>query len=126
MNDWIFFENATYLVEKAFLVADDNTAVSLERTSIEVYTGAGGKKRLKGSGLIQNTLMVALLEESDDLDLILDLGGEFKYLMKTPKITSGKFFLPDVKSHLRFDPISPWTQISEAEFSRRVDALRLL
>jgi hypothetical protein len=126
VNDWISFENATYLVEKAFLVADDNTAVSLERTSIEVYTGQGGKKRLKGSGLIQNTLMVALLEESDDLDLILDLGGEFKYLMKAPKITSGKFFLPNVKSHLRFDPIAPWNQISGAEFEKRVDALKLL
>ena len=126
MNDWIPFENATYLVENAFLVADDNTAISLERTSIEVYTGKGGKKRLKGIGLVQNTLMVALLEKSDDLDLILDLGGEFKYLMKTPKITSGKFFLPDVKSHLRFDPIAPWKQISAAEFAKRVGALKLL
>ena len=87
MNDWIPFENATYLVEEAFLVANDDTAVSVERTSIEVYTGKGGKKRLKGSGLIQNALMVELLEESDDLDLILDLGGEFKYLMKAPKIS---------------------------------------
>lgn len=126
MNDWIPFENATYLVENAFLVADDNTAISLERTSIEVYTGKGGKKRLKGIGLVQNTLMVALLEKSDDLDLILDLGGEFKYLMKAPQITAGKFFLPNVKSHLRFDPIVPWNQIAAAEFAKRVDALKLL
>ncbi len=126
MNDWIPFENATYLAEKVFLVANDNTAVLLERTSIEVYTGKGGKKRLKGSGLIQNALMVALLEESDDLDLILDLGGEFKYLMKTPKITAGKFFLPNVKSHLGFNPIAPWKQISATEFAKRVDALKLL
>ncbi|MBW2238731.1 MAG: hypothetical protein JRF39_06785 [Deltaproteobacteria bacterium] len=126
MNDWIPFENATYLAEEAFLVASDNTAVSLERTSIEVYTGKAGKKRLKGSGLIQNTLMVALLEESDDLDLILDLGGEFKYLMKTPTITAGKFFLPNVKSHLQFHPIAPWKQISATEFAKRVDALKLL
>jgi len=126
VNDWISFENATYLVEKAFLVANDDTAVSVERTSIEVYTGKGGKKRLKGSGLIQNALMVELLEESDDLDLILDLGGEFKYSMKAPKITSGKFFLPNVKSHLRFDPIAPWNRISATEFAKRVDALKLL
>jgi len=112
VNDWIPFENATYLVEEAFLVANDDTAVSVERTSIEVYTGKGGKKRLKGSGLIQIALMVELLEESDDLDLILDLGGEFKYLMKAPKITSGKFFLPNVKSHLRFYPIALWNRLS--------------
>lgn len=70
--------------------------------------------------------MVALLEKSDDLDLILDLGGEFKYFMKAPQITAGKFFLPNVKSHLRFDPIVPWNQIAAAEFAKRVDALKLL
>ena len=74
MSDWIPFENAIYLVERAFLVADDNTAALLEKTSIEVYTGRNGKKRLKGSGLVQNMLLVELLEENDDLDLILDLG----------------------------------------------------
>ena len=62
MSDWIPFENATYLVEQAFLVADDNTAALLERTSIEVYTGRDGKKHLKGSGLVQNVLLVELFE----------------------------------------------------------------
>ena len=81
MGHWIPFENATYLVEQAFLVADDNTAALLEKTSIEVYTGRDGKKRLKGSSLVQNMLLVELLEENDDLDLILDLGKNFKYLM---------------------------------------------
>ena len=74
MSDWIPFENAIYLVEQAFLVANDNTAAFLEKTSIEVYTGRDGKKRLKGRGLVQNMLLVELLEENDDLDLILDLG----------------------------------------------------
>ena len=30
MSDWIPFENATYLVDQAFLVAEDNTAALLE------------------------------------------------------------------------------------------------
>ncbi|MCJ7540020.1 MAG: hypothetical protein MUO88_10205, partial [Desulfobacterales bacterium] len=118
MSDWITFENATYLVEQAFLVADDNTAALLEKTSIEVYTGRDGKKRLKGSGLVQNMLLVELLEENDDLDLILDLGENFKYLMKTPRITGGKVFSPNTKSFIQFDPIAPWKQISESEFTK--------
>ena len=126
MSDWIPFENATYLVEKAFLVANINTAASLERTSIEVYTGRGGKKKLTGGGLVQNTLLVELLEESDDLDLILDLGGEFKYRMKTPKLIAGKVFTPDVKSHLQFDPIAPWNQISASDFTRLMEGLKFL
>lgn len=126
MSDWIPFENATYLVEQAFLVADNNTATLLEKTSIEVYTGRDGKKRLKGSGLVQNMLLVELLEENDDLDLILDLGENFKYLMKKPNITAGKVFSPNVKSFLQFDPISPWEQISESEFTKLTDGFKLL
>lgn len=126
MSDWIPFENAIYLVERAFLVADDNTAALLEKTSIEVYTGRNGKKRLKGSGLVQNMLLVELLEENDDLDLILDLGENFKYLMKKPNITAGKVFTPNVKSHLQFDPVSPWEQISESEFAKLTNSFKLL
>jgi hypothetical protein len=126
MSDWIPFENAIYLVERAFLVADDNTAALLEKTSIEVYTGRNGKKRLKGSGLVQNMLLVELLEENDDLDLILDLGENFKYLMKKPNITAGKVFTPNVKSHLQFDPVSPWEQISESEFTKLTNNFKLL
>lgn len=126
MSDWIPFENAIYLVERAFLVADDNTAALLEKTSIEVYTGRNGKKRLKGSGLVQNMLLVELLEENDDLDLILDLGENYKYLMKKPNITAGKVFTPNVKSHLQFDPVSPWEQISESEFAKLTNSFKLL
>jgi hypothetical protein len=126
MSDWIPFENAIYLVERAFLVADDKTAALLEKTSIEVYTGRNGKKRLKGNGLVQNILLVELLEENDDLDLILDLGENFKYLMKKPNITAGKVFTPNVKSHLQFDPVSPWEQISESEFAKLTNSFKLL
>ena len=126
MSEWIPFENATYLVEQAFLVADDKTAALLEKTTIEVYTGRNGKKRLKGSGLVQNMLLVELLEENDDLDLILDLGENFKYLMKKPNITAGKVFSPNVKSFLKFDPTSPWELISESEFRKMTNGFNLL
>ena len=126
MSDLITFENATYLVEQAFLVADENRSALLEKTSIEVYTGRDGKKRLKGSGLVQNMLLVELLEENDDVDLILDLGENFKYLLKTPRITGGKVFSPNTKSFIQFDPISPWKQISELEFTKLTNGLKLL
>jgi hypothetical protein len=126
MSDWIPFENAIYLVDQAFLVADDNTAASLEKTSIEVYTGRDGKKRIKGSGLVKNILLVELLEDNDDLDLILDLGGNFKYIMKTPNISGGKVFSPNTKSFIQFDPIAPWNQITESEFTELTAGLKFL
>ena len=126
MGDWIPFENATYLVYQAFLVGSDNSAALLEKTSIEVYTGRDGKKHLKGSGLVQNMLLVELLEENDDVDLLLDLGESFKYLMKKPNITAGKVFSPNVKSFFQFDPVTPWEPISESEFTKLTARFNLL
>jgi hypothetical protein len=126
MKDWIPFENATYLVNQAFLVGGDNTAARLEKTSIEVYTGRDSKKHLKGSGLVQNMLLVELLEENDNLDLLLDLGENYKYLMKKPNITAGKVFTPNVKSFLQFDPVAPWEPISESEFTKLTAGFKLL
>lgn len=126
MSEWIPFEDATYLVNQAFLVGDDNTAALIEKTSIEIYTGRDGKKHLKGSGLVQNMLLVELLEENDNLDLLLDLGKNFKYLMKRPNITAGKVFSPNVKSFLHFDPTAPWKPISESEFTKLAAELKLL
>ena len=126
MSDWIPFEDATYTVEEAFVLAADKTSAVLEQTIITVYTGKGGKKRLSGTGLIRNILLVQLLEEHDDLDLILNLGGEYKYYMKTPDITAGKVFAPDIKSSLQFSPTTPWKQIPEPEFDALISQLKLL
>jgi hypothetical protein len=126
MSEWIPFEDAAYLVNQAFLVGDDNTAALLERTSIEVYTGRDSKKHIKGSGLVRNMLLVELLEENDNVDLLLDLGENFKYLMKKPNITAGKVFSPDIKSYIQFDPVSPWEPISESEFTKLTAGFKLL
>ncbi len=126
MEDWIPFENATYLAEQAFLVAEDNSAALLEQTIINVYTGSGGKRSFSGTGLIRNILLVELLEENDDLDLILDFGGEFKYRLKTPEISAGKVFSPNIKSSIQFSPTAPWHQIPVSEFDVLFKQLKFL
>ncbi len=126
MSDWISFEDAVYLVNQAFLVGEDNTAALLEKTSIEVYTGRNSKKHIKGSGLVQNILLVELLEENDNLDLLLDLGENHKYLMKNPNIRGGKVFSPNIKSYIQFDPVVPWEPVSESEFTKMTGEFKLL
>jgi len=126
MSNWIPFENASYLAEQAFLIAEDDTAVALEKTVIMVYTGKDSKQHLKGSGLVSNALMVELSEENDDLDLILDFGNEFKYRLPAPKITAGKVFAPDVKSTLQFVPTTPWQQIPESSFGELLSKIHFL
>ena len=127
MSDAVIpFEDATYLVEKAFILAADKTAAVLEKATITVYTGKGGKKRLSGSGRIHNILLVQLLEDHEDVDLILDLGGEFKYYLTSPDIGAGKVFSPDTQSSIQFSPTSPWRQMPEAEFDQLINQLKIL
>ena len=126
MPDWIPFEEGTYHVEQAYLLAAAGRALMLENPAIRISTGRSGRKNLQGFSRVRNTLVVELLEESDSLDILLDLGGEFTFLLETPDIQAGKVFTPEVKSTLRFSPVRPWKPLSRTEFNRRLQHLRLI
>ena len=125
-TDWIPFEDGLYRVEEAILIAATNAAILMERPYIEIFTGRTGKRWLKGGSLIQNYLMVELLDESDSLDIILNLNEEFKFILRQPEIQAGKVFAPDVKSSLKFMPAVPWEQLSIKEFEKICSQLTLL
>ena len=126
MNNWIPFAEGEYLVEQALLVTGEKSAVPVEDVIVEVYSDQRGQRYLRGRGRIRNILMVELLEESDDLDLLLDFGEEFKFLLKVPNLQTGKVFSPDVKAALQFTPKYPWNQIRQAEFENILSGLRIL
>lgn len=125
MADWIPFEDGRYRVDEAFLVAASNAAVVLEKPYIEIFTGRAGKRWLKGGSLVQNLLVVELLEESDSLDILLNLTDEFKFVMRKPEIQAGKVFAPDVKSSLKFMPTTPWEPVAPEEFRKMFSRLKL-
>jgi hypothetical protein len=126
MDNWIPFAEGEYLVDEALLVADNRHAVHVEDAIIEVYSGPRDQRHLKGRGRIRNILMIELLEDSDDLDMLLDFGDEYKYLLKVPSLQSGKVFSPDVKSILQFTPLTPWQQITQDAFNNLLSRLRIL
>lgn len=126
MENWIPFAEGEYIVDRAFIIAPDARAVAVDNAVIEIFATAGGQRYLKGSGRIQNILLVELLEDSDDLDLILDLGDDFQYRLKKPELQSGKFFAPDAKSSIQFRPSQPWEQITPAEFANLVMRVKFL
>ena len=126
MDNWIPFVEGEYLADMVLLLADNQKAVTVEDAIIEVYTGAGSRRFLKGRGRIRNTLMIELLEDSDDLDLLLDFGDEFKYLLKVPNLKSGKVFSPEVKSVIQFTPQTPWQHLAQEEFNTLLSRLRIL
>jgi len=114
------------LVEQALLLAGQDHAVSVEGVIVEVYSDRQGQRYLRGRGRVRNILMVELLEDSDDLDLLLDFGEEFKFLLKEPNLQVGKVFSPDVKSALQFTPKIPWRQIQQTEFGEILSGLQIL
>ncbi len=126
MAEWIPFEEGEYWVEQAFLVTRSRTAVALENPVIEVGKGPQGQRYLKGQGMVRNLMVVELLEEDDTLDILLDMGGDFKYQLRAPRISGGKVFAPDVKSTLQFAPEEPWEQISAEDFDKAVGSLKRL
>ena len=126
MNNWIPFVDGEYLVDQALLLAAEDLAVAVEEVIVEVYSDRRGQRYLRGRGRVRNILMVELLEDSEDLDLLLDFGEEFKFLLKVPILKVGKVFSPDVKSTLQFIPKIPWHQIQQAEFGNILSRLRIL
>ncbi len=116
MKNWIPFVDGEYLVEQAYLVAPDHKAVALEHAVIEVVSDQRGQRRLRGYGRVLNKHMIELLEDYDELDLLLDLGDEFKYRLREPDIQAGKVFAAHARSTLRFSPQSPWEQISQSDY----------
>jgi hypothetical protein len=126
MAGWIPFVEGEYIVDQAFIVAADDRAVAIEDAVVEVYAVPGGGRQLKGSGRLRNMLLVQLLEDQDRLELVLDLGDEFKYRLIEPDLQSGKCFSPDAKSTLHFRPSAPWEQVPQADFEKLMSRLTVL
>ena len=126
MSDWIPFDEGEYLVERAFLLAPDESAVFLEDAVVRVFLDRLGQRQMNGGCRVRNILMVRLMDEHDDMDLALDLGGEFKYILRDPVLKSGKVFSPNVKSSLQFYPRKPWEQVPEDDFEALWSRLKFL
>jgi len=126
MREWIPFAEGRYLAQRAVLLSVDERAIELEETVIEISEGPGRRRRLNGRGRASNADMVELLEAGQELDLLLDFGGEFKFRLPAPAIQGGKVFAPGVKSFVQFVPQSPWEPVTEADFNSLMSRLRIL
>ncbi len=126
MSQTVPFEEGSYLAERAFLVAPDDAAVVIDEVVINVFYDNRRNRLMNGAGFIENYLLVQMHEESDEIDLLLDMGGEFKYSLKKPILQSGKVFTPGVKASLKFTPTRPLEPIPEPEFDARVDRLKFI
>ena len=126
MDNWIPLGEGEYLVEQSLLVTEDDKAVAVDDVIVEIYADKRGQRHMKGRGRVRNILVVELLEDSDDLDLLLDFGDEFKFLLKEPNLQAGKVFAPDARSVLQFIPQSPWQEVVPEAYADLMTRLRIL
>jgi len=126
MDHAIPFAEGSYIVDQAFLVTPDNNAVYLYDAFIDVFSDPRGRRLMQGQAFVRNTSVVQLLEKEDRMDLLLNLGVGFKYLLKHPTIQAGKVFDPSVHSILRFAPTTAIIELSEQEYASRCDKLTIL
>lgn len=126
-QNWITIEKGFYQADRGYLATDDHAhGAALSNAAIEITTGRTGEKQLHGFGKCENMLMVDLLELSDEVDIVIDLGGVYKYLFKAPDISGGKLFTPHVEATIRFVPTRPWKQIEPAQFKSDLKQITFL
>jgi hypothetical protein len=124
-GDWIPFGEGRYRVERAVLVGGGGRlGVEIEDAVIEVAEDRRGGRRLSGRGRVRVDRLVGLLEEADEPELWLDLGGEYKYRMAA-EVLGGKVFSPGVSAFVQFRPLRRWEPVSEPDFSSRTAGLQL-
>jgi hypothetical protein len=126
MKNWIEFEEGKYAVSSAYLISPGNQAVRMGDPILEIYTGRSGRRQMKGFGLVQNLALVELHEDGDEIDLLLDLGSDFRFLMENPLMQSGKVFSPNVRALLHFYPRKPWLALTPEDFDSRLERLSLV
>jgi hypothetical protein len=126
MEQWIPFVEGEYLVVQAVLASPDGLAVEMENARIKIFNNPRGKRSVRGSGMVRPAALVEMHETEEAVDLLLDLGNEFRYRMDNPVLKSGKVFAPDVRALLQFSPTRPWTEMTGEEFRRRLADVEFL
>ncbi|NNF99926.1 MAG: hypothetical protein HKM93_11150 [Desulfobacteraceae bacterium] len=126
MKNWIQISEGEYDVKKAYILAPDYYAVSMESAVINVFTGRDGHRKMEGHGLIENIRVVDLLDHGDDLDIILMFEADICFIMRSPILQGGKVFAENIKSTMRFTPTKPWEQLSDDEYHDLTEKIRRL
>ncbi len=116
MAHWINIEEGIYQADEAFLLTPGFKAVTLEHATMEVYLDGAQERHVRGQATVTNVLIVELLEDEDEMDLLVDLGDQFKFLLKAPSIRAAKAFSPDVKSVLQFFAQGPLQRLATRDY----------
>lgn len=126
MSHRIPFKEGAYLIDHAYLVTPLERSVPLTQGVLEVYKDPAGVKHLRGRAFVNNALMVALLEDEESLDLLMDLGPGFRYRLPRPILQAGKVFEPRTWSIVHFAPSQDLVPLTDPDYERATARLTVL
>ncbi len=120
------FKEGAYIIDHAYLVTPLNRSVALTDGVLEVYKDPAGEKHLRGRAFVNNALMVALLEDEESLDLVVDLGPGFRYRLPYPVLQAGKVFEPRTWSIVHFAPSQDLVPLTDPDYEQLKAGLMIL
>lgn len=126
MASHIPFKEGSYIIEDAYLVTPLKRSVHLTEGVLEVYRDGAGEKHMRGRAFVNNALMVALLEDEESMDLVLDLGPGFRYRLPQPLLQAGKVFEPRTCSIVHFAPSENLLALPDPDYEALVMSLNVL
>jgi hypothetical protein len=120
------FEEGYFRIEQALIISPQAmNAIALYNAALKVFKGPAGHLLMNGHGLADNFLLIELLEEEDNLDVLMNLGPDFKYRLIAPQISGGKVFTPGVQSTIRFTPTQNLLELEEAAYKALINQLQI-
>ncbi len=120
------FKEGAYLIDHAYLVTPQRRSVALTDGVLEVYKDTLGEKHLRGRAFVHNASMVALLEDEESLDLVMDLGPGFRYRLPQPILQAGKVFEPRTWSIVHFAPSQNLVPLADLDYEQFAAGLTIL
>lgn len=110
MENWIPFAEGEYDVDQVLVIAPDERAVAIENAVIEIFAAAGGQRHLKGSGRIQNILLVELLRTPTIWISFWIWVMSINTGSKNPSFNPASFLPPTPNRRFNSDPQGPGNQ----------------
>lgn len=120
------FKEGAYIIDHAYLVTPQRRSVALTDGVLEVYKDTLGQKHLRGRAFVHNASIVALLEDEESLDLVMDLGPGFRYRLPHPILQAGKVFEPRTWSIVHFAPSQNFVPMADPDYEQFAARLTIL
>jgi len=116
-----------YQVAAAYLFAPQTYMATPVHQAVICVTDRNGPSQVSsGWGQICTAHMIAMLEDSEKLSLIIDMGAGYRFIIDDPGIRSGKAIGANAVSTFHFHPRQPIRPLNKNQYAAETKRLQLI